>query len=318
MQQKIRKALYFLSLDARRTTKELGQLLGVSQQSASYLCSTLEKKGHIQNYHCIIDPARFGLVSVFVLYNYLRFDAKNITAIHEQFMKHPLVTHVERIAQSADLLVRFTAPNLSSFNKHHREILAKNKGLLSLVGQHVLIVEHLYDPAYLVPKRQRSEIILSGDRDLVSLTPKQSQVLAELYANPIMPLLRIAEKLSLDAKTVMHLKKQLEKQAIIRRYGVTYNYEELQIQRVIVFIELEYDNPSEIQRFIEYAKQHKNIVSAIKLLGDFEFMIVLEQIEHENLLYDLRKTFSVRNYQLYESQTVLKHVSVPVALFTDL
>ena len=54
MKLKIKKFLYELSQNSRVKTKELGKKLKISQQSASYLIQSWQKKKTIINYTTIV------------------------------------------------------------------------------------------------------------------------------------------------------------------------------------------------------------------------------------------------------------------------
>ncbi len=314
--KKLGKVLYFLSRNSRITTKELGKLLRVSQQSASYLVQNLFQKKILQNYQTVIDPARFGLINIVVLYHYQNFESRALAKLKAHLMSHPHIVTVEEVSHGADLMVEFSVPNLSLFNKQHRELLHDYRSMLRIADIQVVIVKHLYERKYMAKSTNDSQIILSGDRDVMPLNNRQKAVLQLLHQNAKEPVINIARNLNLDSKTVVSIKKQLESKRVIRKYSILLNYPNADISRRYLLLRLDYEDSDEINKVVEYAKQHKNIVELVKIIGDYELLMVIEtESLSKGVINDLRRHFSVSDYKIIESDNLLKQCYVPESLF---
>lgn len=275
----LRRLLYFLSKNARMTTKEFGRLLSISQQSASYTIKNLEKEKTIQNYQTVADPAKFGLINIILLMDYQDFEAKTTSAIKRQLREDPSVVRVEETAQGADLLVEYSVPNLSYFNKQHKDFLYAHKDKLEVTEAHVVIVKHHYTKNYLHRRHQeRGEIIISGDRDPMALDEKHTTVLKELLKDPTVPVSAIARSAKMDPKTVTAAKRWLERKKIIRGYSVVLDHERLGITREHLFVSLSHDGPEGERRFVEFCHQHKNITAVTKTIGPYDAFITTERL----------------------------------------
>lgn len=314
--KKLSKLLFELSKQSRVTTKELSKLLNISQQTASYMILNLIKKKNILNYQTIIDPAKFGLVNILVFFNYTNFDPVTITKIKRYLQNNPYVTYIEEVSQSADLMIEYCVPNLSLFNKQNRDFLHAFKKEIRINSIYVVIVKRLYNMKYLHKLSPSNEIILSGDRDPIELNKKQKMVLKQLRDNPKETILNIAKEVKLDPKTVINIKKYLERKKIIRKYGVILNHQKLKLNRQHIFIQLDYEDPNETDNFIEFVNKHKNIISVIRIIGDYELLITGEKFELDKpFVDDLRKKFKITDYKIIEGRGILKDNSIPESVF---
>ncbi len=314
---RLRRLLFFLTRNARTTTKELGQLLNISQQMASYSIQKLEEEKLILNYQAIADPAKFGLINVILLLDYQDCDHQKTSAIKKYLKSEPNIIRVEEVSQGADLFVEYCVPNLSYFNKQHKDFLYNFKDSIKVKEAQVVIVKHIYTKNYLHKRYpEQRQIIISGDRDPLTLTEKQTRVLEELAFYPNKSLSAIARKTKLDPKTTTHIKKLLEKQKIIRSYSIALNNETLDITREHLFLTLSYTGPEEEKKFLEYCKLHKNIITLTKVIGTYDVLITTERTDKDKpTITDLRKNFDVRGYHILSSDNTQKHIFLPTNLF---
>ncbi len=313
---KTSKLLYLLSEKCRITSKELSKSLKISQQTASYTVLNLLKKKRILKYQTLIDPAKFGLINIIAFFRYTNFDNATTQQIKKHLRENQYITRIENVTQGSDLMVEYCVPNLSLFNKENRDFLHKFTKNIIMSDIYVVIVKHIYNRKYLMRNSTPTEVILSGDRDLVNLSNHQLQVLESLKNNSKESILQISKKVKLDPKTVIKIKKYLEKQLIIRKYGSVLNYSSLEINRKHVLIQLDYEKPHDIKKFIEYAKNHKNIIAVIKTLGNYEMFITIERTYPErSVMNDLRKEFKISDYKIIPSEGILKKNYVPSNIF---
>ncbi len=314
--RKLNKLLFELSRDSRTTTKQLGKMLRTSQQSASYMLRAGLKRRYILGWQLIIDPARFGMTNVLVLCNYNSFDAPVIAEMLRALQENPSVTAVEEGSLGADLLIEYCVPNLSFFNKQNREFLYQFKSDIRLLAVYPVIVKHLYQRKYLNPRSLSEDIIVSGDREYFPLTHNQKAVLKALHENPKSSLVSIARSCSMDTKTVVKTKRYLEHHEVIIGYTIVLGHQRCGIMRSRVLIQLDSDNQKEVDRFITFCRLHRNIVSVAKLIGNFEFLVTIEQLDAErSITNEVRRDFKISDYQLIMISNQLKRVSVPEDAF---
>lgn len=310
LSRRLCRLLYALSKDARLSTKMLGKQLRMSQQNASYLISSAQKRGLIKSFYTLIDPARFGLTNILVLYNYKCLDQKSNDVI-KALKGNPYVTMLETATLGADIIAQYTVPNLSLFNKDNQRFLNQFSGLINFKAAYPIIVKHVYTRKYLAPHSENLEWVLSGDRAIIQLSDKQKTVLQGLKQNPRTTLVALAKSIHLDVRTVTSIKKYLEKENVVRQYSVVLNHNKLGITRQRILVGLETTSPAELAGFLTYCNLHHNILVAVKLIGEFDFILTIEKMKSNDVLTDIRKNFAISDYKVMNIKSVDKSETVP-------
>ena len=311
MKQKIRKLLFELTRNSRISTKNLSKILKASQQSCSYLIKSLRKRKILQQYSCIVDAVKLGFTNIIVSFNYLDFDSKVVKDILEHLKNDSLVTVVYECKQGVDLIVEFSALNLSAFNKNLSEIIDRFNKVLRVVSVSPVIVKHRFLRNYLVRKKDDKDIILCGDRDLVLLSDNEKAVLNGLIKEPSASLTMISKNTGISVKSVVSVKKGLEQKKVIKGYSCVFNAEKLGIYKYFLFLSFSNLGTKEMSRLVEFARQNKNIISLTKLIGEFQILLVVEELSKTGLIKEIRADFSVDKYLFVEHKSTLKKLYCP-------
>jgi len=114
-----------LQLDARRSNRQLADVLGVAASTVGARIRDLEKRGAIRGYRAVIDYSELGLGLIAVTRIKARGDA--LPLIVKSLTQHPSLTHVYEITGEFDVMVIGRFANETEMN---REI----KSMLSLPG----------------------------------------------------------------------------------------------------------------------------------------------------------------------------------------
>jgi len=310
MKTKIKKLVLEYSRNSRITTKELGRAIGTSQQSASYLLNSLKKKKFITKNVTIIDAVKLGYVNVIVGFNFL--DPSNKKDILEELLEIPSITTIEEGKEGIDLLVEYTTQNLSAFNKIHTEIIYKFFRKLRTQFIYPLIVAHEYPRNYLSRRFYDSDMILFGDRILRELSKNEKKILDELTKNPNKKLIEISDSLDIPIKSVVNIKRGLERKYIIRGYSTTLNHNKLEINRQIIFLRFSSEGIREIGKFSDYAKNNRNIIKFIKIIGEYQIAIYVESLKEIEIIKDIRSNFQIENYLIVKNEKIHKKTYLPL------
>ena len=276
MKSKIGKLIFEYTKNARITTKELGKNIGTSQQSASYLLMTLKKRRVIEKPVTIIDAVNFGFIHVLVGVNLIKTDSLSKKEILEELKKIPTITGIEECKEGLDFLVEHVTPNLSAFNKTNFDLILNYSKKMRIVFIYPVIVIHEYRKNYLVKTPDPTEKILFGDRTVKELSKEESLVLSELVKNPEKKLVDISESLHIPIKTVITLKRELEKTGIIKGYTAIINNNKVGIHRQILFLKFPGEGINEINKFSDYAKNNHSIIRFAKMIGEYQVAIIVE------------------------------------------
>ena len=311
MKTKIRKLLFEYSINSRITTKELGKRIGASQQSTSYLLNTLKKKKLIGSNTTVIDAIKLGFIKVIVGFDFL--DPSFKKEIIDDLLNVASITSIEEGKEGVDLSIEYTVQNLSAFNKIHSELIYKFYKKLKTRFIFPLIVSHNYCRNYLTRKFDRTDIILFGDRITRELTKNESIVLNELSRNSDKKLIEISESLKMPIKTVVRIKKSLEKKYIIRGYSTILNHNKLGINRQIILLKFSSEGINKIDEFTDFSRNNKNIVGLVKIIGQFDIAIYVESLKEIEIIKDIRASFSIEDYLIIQSEKIHKKTHLPQA-----
>ncbi len=310
MKLKLRKAVFALSENARITTKELSKILRTSQQSASYLVQQLKKKKIIEQTVVIVDPARLGFTNILVGYNFLKFDDESHRAILAELKNCEQTIAIYETSDGVDLLVEYSAQNLSAFNKTHIEIIQKLFDKIEVKFIFPVVVRHLHNKSYLV-RSKRIDTVIHGDRDQIKLSTNEKLILKELIRNADATLTKISQKTKLSIKSVVNIKRKLEAQKVIRGYKAIFNQKKLGVIDQFALISLTPSGIKQMNKITSAIGMNKNCVRLTKLIGEYQLLINLESLKETNIIKELRTNFSIKDYKTITLDKIIKRQYIP-------
>ena len=118
------KILHLLQLDARRTSIQLAEIVGLSPSSCQRRQRDLEQCGIIRGYRADIDPVVLGQsFTVFAAVQLERHARSDVQAFQKAVTQLPGVLEVHHIAGAFDYLLRIAVADLSSYEIFHAERL---------------------------------------------------------------------------------------------------------------------------------------------------------------------------------------------------
>ncbi|MGK0209401.1 MAG: DNA-binding Lrp family transcriptional regulator [Patescibacteria group bacterium] len=311
MKEKLKKLIFEYTSNARITTKELGKRIYSSQQSASYLISTLKEKGMIEKETVIIDAVKLGYINTIIGFNYNKLSISLKKRVLSHLDSIPEVIAIEESSEGFDLLIEFCTKTLAGLDKIHMQILNEFKEQLNTVFIFPIITTYKFPRKYLKKEKIIKTKILSGDRILKKISENESKIISELIKDPVKKTYEIEETTGINRKSITRIIKDLEKKFIIKGYGAIFNHNKLGIRRNIVFLRFSSSGLEEIESFIEYAKEQKNIIEMTKLIGSSQVMIKIEDLKEIELIKEIRAHFSIQSYMTFKSEKVHKKQYLP-------
>lgn len=307
------KIILELDKDSRVKKKELAQKTKKSPQMISYLIKRAESEKIIERYTTNIDPARFGLINLYVFLAYTKFTKEDLRDVKQYLIKEDYVTYIEELSHGVDLLVEYTVPNLSFFNKKYNIFIEQFGKATETISINPVIVKHKFIRNYLVRNSKKQyEYIYSGDRESIMLPKNVRMVLKELKSNPKSRVVDIAKSTNIDVRTILKNIKFLEDKNIIRSFGIDINYKITNIKSALILINTKKFSFNDIKKIISLAKLTPEIVSATKLIGKYGLMLKIESLsDYEEVLDKIRKEINFHEYILYDSRSIAKNTYIP-------
>lgn len=140
------KILQALRADAALTSAELGEVIGLSPSAAHRRVKLLEEAGHIQGYRARLSPAARGDPStVFVAVTLKDQTEETLTRFETALRRFPEAVEAHLMSGEYDYLVKLAIPSDQSFERLHRDTLARLPGVQRLMSH--FSIRAIIDPA---------------------------------------------------------------------------------------------------------------------------------------------------------------------------
>jgi DNA-binding Lrp family transcriptional regulator len=169
-----------------------------------------------------------------------------------------------------------------------------------------VITKREYPRNYLIKKTDEKYRVLFGDRDKKELSKNEKKVLKQLVENPDKKIITISEKLKMPIKTLVRIKKNLEKQNIIKGYSCVLNNADLEINRQILFLRFSSERIKEIDKFEDFCRNNKNIIEYVKVIGASQAGVVVESLKEIDIIKKIRTSFLIESYLPIKSEKIHK------------
>ncbi|MEP2101291.1 MAG: Lrp/AsnC family transcriptional regulator [Parasphingorhabdus sp.] len=126
-----RNILHALEHDGRLSNIDLAARVGLSPSACLRRVQDMERKGLIQGYRAILDPAvRGAAITIFVMVGLSEHLKKDAQAFEQAVARAPEVRECHNITGSVEYLLRVEVADLSAYKAFHADVL----GTLSQVG----------------------------------------------------------------------------------------------------------------------------------------------------------------------------------------
>jgi Lrp/AsnC family transcriptional regulator, leucine-responsive regulatory protein len=133
------KILRSLERNARATSFELAETVGLSPSSCQRRQRELEQRGIVRGYRADIDPAALGqALTVFAAVQLRRHERSEVQAFQKAVVLLPEVLEAHHIAGAFDYLLRIAIADLASYETFHADRLTALPGLANITSYVVM------------------------------------------------------------------------------------------------------------------------------------------------------------------------------------
>jgi Lrp/AsnC family leucine-responsive transcriptional regulator len=133
------KILRILQRNARATSFELAEAIGLSPSSCQRRQRELEQRGIVRGYRAEIDPSVLGQAfTVFAAVQLQRHERSEVQAFQKAVVLLPEVLEVHHIAGAFDYLLRIAVADLASYETFHADRLTALPGLANVTSYVVM------------------------------------------------------------------------------------------------------------------------------------------------------------------------------------
>ena len=295
MKNKIKdlKLLSMLDLDARLPLSQVGKKIRMSQQLASHKINNYTDDGLILGFYSLIDYAKFGFLNFRVLFKINYQSKEKFLELIKNISKAGNITEITECGGSYDLLTVFSNRNPSQFNKQFKALIGQNPQLKNY-DITTSVVSHHYPRAYLLGDVKEEDIIIGGDREILTIDELDKNILFYLNENSKMSSVSIARDLEVNPKTVILRIKNMKKIDIIKGFKPLLNVQKIDfsVNKILLrYHHLSVEREQELQTF---CKLSQNIIELNKLIGDWDLELTVEtktKEEFRNIYISIRERF---------------------------
>ncbi|MCF7872509.1 Lrp/AsnC family transcriptional regulator [Candidatus Woesearchaeota archaeon] len=312
-----RKILYLLSHNARYGCNSIAKSLKISREVVAYRIKRMEEENFLEGFFSLIDVSKMGYqmhMLYLKLYNTSKYDE-----ILRELDNNSHVTRLKELAGSYDLQLIVSSKNIHKTDEIIDDILGKFGDKIKDYIVLRIVEENYMGLDLLLTEEERKLVKIKeskgssfqkefeereADNKTIEIDKKDNQILNIIHLDARASIKEISEKINLAPISVENRLKKLIKQGVIKSMYPLFNIGQLGYQWYKVLFQVK--NINKIQ-FLEYLKQHDNVLWYMKLIGkwNYQFSVFAKgNAEFHKILDDIRNTFS-DNIISYDSIIVL-------------
>ncbi|HLC71087.1 MAG TPA: Lrp/AsnC family transcriptional regulator [Candidatus Nanoarchaeia archaeon] len=299
--RKDREILFHLSLNARAGLTELAKKTRLSKEVIHYRLKNLEKKGVIEGYYAVINTYKMGKEFYRVYMKTINMDVGVEKKFIDFLQHHPQVTWVVEVDSGLDFLYVVWARNISEFEEVYNEINDRFGKYIEQKFFSVMTNVYYFKYKYLVGREDGTYKLTGGKIACPELDASDLKLIALLSNQGRLPLIEMAKKLKMPAKTIQRRMKQFTKDGIITCYTVKVNHKVLGYSQRKVMLNLNDTSSPSIRKLITFLTYHPLTIYITIAIGQYD--LEFEMMEKNNdefhfLLKELKNTFPelIKNY----------------------
>jgi DNA-binding Lrp family transcriptional regulator len=212
------------------------------------------------------------------------------TKLIESLIKDKEVAWIAKTIGRWDLLLGFYAKNIIEFAKVKDRILSKLSPHLEDYNLTFIEEAIILNRDYLLRDKRTnaSEFLFTGKLKNEKIDNLDLSIIHELQNNSRKPILEIAHKLRLDARTIKNRIANLKHRQILQGQTIFLNLNKMNLQLHKLCITLQNYNLSNLQTMIDYCKYNPHIIHIIKSIGSWELELELEEENLEKVYHFIK------------------------------
>jgi DNA-binding Lrp family transcriptional regulator len=295
---KDRKILFALEQNARKTNAALSKEVGLAPDVIQYRIDRLIGRGILQYFLGYINFAKLGFIAYGLLLSTQRMNRAQEQAFVNFIVNHPYCQYFCRSGGSYDYVADFLARDPISLLDLVVEITNKfgdfihRKEIITRIHATHFAKQYLLDAC----EPPLPSTFFGGKLDArVKIDEIDDTILRILGANARAKLVDIAKQTGISDTAVAQRIKRMEEAELITGYFVFIEPHAIDYQSFNLLLKLQNFRQEDEERLFEFCRMHRHIVLLLKTFGNWDFEIVVElknQEELQEFLYELKDNFA--------------------------
>lgn len=295
LDQKDRKILAILSIDARATYSKIAKQTKLSKDVVAYRLRKLEENKVISGYTAFFD---FSLLGNRVYKFYIKFRGLNEVKKGEIFKFLKEEKKVGWIVEGNgnwDMILGVQTSEVSDFYEFKLDFEKRFSNNIISSSVTTQIQAYFYPRNYLINLESGGVVLYSGKKQL-TLDKNDHKILQELAKDSRATVIDISKKTNLSIRTVAYRIKQLEKTKVILLYRASLNLEKIGYIFIKSFIKLQDVSIDKKKEIISFFKNTGKVIHNVESLGEWELEPEFE-VENIEEFYSIINQFRSEYYK---------------------
>lgn len=290
------KLLYELEQNARQSTSKIAKSLGTSQQVISYRLQQLQNRGIISEFYTLINFSKLGYSSYRTMLKLGNVTDEKYSKLIKFFKNHQNVLWLVECGGKWDLIVNMLCKNPSQYNKFLLEIKNKFRNFVQDYDL-LLTIEGIYfGKDYLIDRsrQKNSKQSFGGEVSMEKTNDLDLKILKLISEKARLNSVELGGNLKVSNNTIIKRIKELKKKGIILGFKPLIHLEKIDYQGYKALIKLNPISEEKERELISSLNLKKNIVSVLRMIGQWNFEIEFEVKNREQMLKltrEIRTTF---------------------------
>lgn len=283
-----RKIIYELGRNARISYQELADKIKSKKTVVAYHFQQLQQQNIFWKFVPVISLSRLGIYTYKIYFKFHGLTKDNQEKMLRELVDDHMICWVAKTTGMWDLLIGAYAYNILDFAQIKNSFFKKYGNYIQAYSVTIIEDALVFNRDYLLSKRldYRQEFIFGGPTKIDTLDDKEKDILRLICNNARFQTTEIAQKLTVDVKTVMAKVKNLEKRQIIQGYTTFLRVNNLGLQFFKVCVYLQDYTDEKYHQLLLFCKSNRAIIHIIKSIGDWELELEIEA-EKIGQIYDL-------------------------------
>ncbi len=257
LDEKDRRILWLLSIDARMSYLDLAKKAGVSKEVANYRVKRLEKEGVLRGYYALIDPSCLGLMQARVWMKFQHVSPKMEEEIARYYSGLRSTGWTAGRSGRFDFGTTFWGKDTNELYAAEIEILGRFKKYLREFEVGIYARQHFFDKKYLVGRRSSGLHTTINNSQRQEIGPTELRMLRLLTSKGRMPVSELAKRVGESVYIAGSRLKWLRKN-VIRTFQPLVDMKRIGYERHKLAVYLE--DSSAIDRILDFSAAHPNII----------------------------------------------------------
>lgn len=304
LDEKDRKILSELNMDARQTDSSIAKKVGLSKQVTNYRIQKLINRGVIQDFYTILDLGKLGFKSYYVFLQLENIGGEQEKRLISRLVSEKYVGWVVSGTGRWDIVLLIYARNLSEFDRFLNQTLTLCKNHLhEYTFTTLLFSEHLNYKFFSETLNRKSAKQTEEQGNLSSLVSDEINILKSLSRDARKSLVSVSEEIKIPVHVVNYRLREMVRKKIIEGFKPKINTGLLGIQWHLLLLQFKPSSEIRKKEFLDFCKNHKKIYYVTNTLGNYHLMLdihVKSTEEFKEVLFQLKERFS-DIIKLYES-----------------